>query len=58
MLNSDFVVNKKMLFFSNNDNVSQSDIVSILGDDILELDEDFVIKLVNFIGGVRVVLGS
>ena len=57
-LNSDFVANKKTLSFSNNDNASQSDIVSILGDDIPEPDEDFVIKLVNPTGGARVASGS
>ncbi|XP_068693739.1 adhesion G-protein coupled receptor V1-like isoform X3 [Montipora foliosa] len=56
-LNSDFVASKKTFSFSNNDNASQSDIVSILGDDIPEPDEDFIIKLVNPTGGARVASG-
>lgn len=47
-----------MIFiFNDKDNSSKSYFISIKSDNILEVDEEIIIKLVNFIGGVRVVLG-
>lgn len=57
-LNSDFVASESTFSFSNNDNTSQSYIVSIQGDDIPEPNEDFLIRLVNPTGGARVASGN
>lgn len=57
-VNSDFIPSGFRYVFRDHDNSSQSYIVSIIGDDIPERDEDIVIKLVNPTGGARVATGN
>ena len=56
-VNSDFIASGSIRSFADKDNISQSFIVSIKGDDIPEPDEEIVIKLVNPTGGARVATG-
>ena len=54
---SDFIANQPIFTFADKDNTSQNYLLTIKDDDIPEIDEEFVIKLVNPTGGARVAPG-
>ncbi|PFX17387.1 G-protein coupled receptor 98 [Stylophora pistillata] len=54
---SDFIASEPIFTFADKDNSSQNYLLTIKDDNIPEIDEEFVIKLVNPTGGARVAPG-